>query len=391
MPVPDYVDKILLDVRAQDRSITEVLTEQLKRQTGNSIRPEDWKPEKLDPWYCMNFLLQDDEGKTIAMARTLERLQRDFKQQISAGLEQQASDNSISRKDILTWDFDELPQEVQLKRGKIKIKAWPALRDFGGFVAIEVLDSPLTADKVTRQGQLRLALLKGREQVKYLTKTLLQRSELALKAAAIGRREELVGALILSSFQEAIFKNAEVIRRRKDFDTAYQTGIGTVVDIAQQKAMIIESVLPQLYQQQKELRSLGLKAIYAKDDIKQQVNWLFSARTLSTAGVEKLRQYPRLIQGIGVRLEKLASQITRDHDCIGQLMDFYEPVKSIEGQSLSYDLEQEICDFQWLLEEYRVSLFAQQLKTRVPVSEKRLKKRWSEIHDHLRRYSIDGG
>jgi len=97
-----------------------------------------------------------------------------------------------------------------------------------------------------------------------------------------------------------------------------------------------------------------------------------------------------LIQGIQVRLEKLASQIARDRDCIGQLMDFYEPLKSIEGQRLTYELEQAIWDFQWLLEEYRVSLFAQQLKTRVPVSEKRLKKRWLEIYDSLRRYAIDG-
>ena len=111
--MPDYVDKILLHVAAQDRAITEVLAEQLKRQTGNSISPEDWNAEKLDPWYCMNFVLQDDEGKTIAMARTLEQLQRDFKQQISAGLEQQASDDSISRQGILTWDFDELPQEAE--------------------------------------------------------------------------------------------------------------------------------------------------------------------------------------------------------------------------------------------------------------------------------------
>jgi len=390
VPVPDYVDKILLHVGAQDRAITEVLAEQLKRQTGISVSPEDWKAEKLDPWYCMNFVLQDDEGKTIAMARTLEQLQRDFKQQISAGLEQQASDDSISRQGILTWDFDELPQEVQLKRGKITIKAWPALRDCGKSVAIEVLDNPLAAAKVTREGQLRLAMLKGREQVKYLTKNLLQGSELALKAAAIGRREELVDALILSSFHEAIFKNTEVIRRQRDFDVAYQAGIGNVVDIAQQQAMIVASVLPQLHHHQKELRSLGLKAIYAKDDIDQQVNWLFSVKTLSTAGSENLRQYPRLVQGIQVRLEKLVSQIARDRDCIGQLMDFYEPLKSIEGQRLTYELEQAIWDFQWLLEEYRVSLFAQQLKTRVPVSEKRLKKRWLEIHDSLRRYSIDG-
>ncbi|MDA9877421.1 ATP-dependent RNA helicase HrpA [bacterium] len=390
VPVPDYVDKILLQARAQDRPITEVLAEQLKRHTGVAVNDQDWKADNLDPWYRMNFILQDEAGKTVAMARSLEKLQRDFKQQISAGLEQQASDDSISRQDIVEWDFAELPKEVKLKRGKISIKAWPALKDCGESVAIEVLDNPLTADKISRQGQLRLALLKGREQVKYLSKNLLRGTELALKAASIGNRQELVTALITTSFQEAIFSGKQVLRQRQDFDQAYQMGIGQVVDIAQQHAANIEAVLPKLYSNQKQLRSLGLSAIYAKDDINQQVNWLFLPKTLSNVSLDKTSQYPRLIRGMQIRIEKLGSQISKDRSYIQQLENFAEPIKGVQEQLLSYDLEEAIWEFQWLLEEYRVSLFAQQLKTRVPVSEKRLKKHWSDIHDRLRRYLVEG-
>ena len=390
VPVPDYVDKILLQVRAQDRPITEVLAEQLKRHTGVTMNDQDWKADNLDPWYRMNFILQDEAGKTVAMARSLEKLQRDFKQQISAGLEQQASDDSISRQDIVEWDFAELPKEVKLKRGKISIKAWPALRDCGESVAIEVLDNPLTADKISRHGQLRLALLKGREQVKYLGKNLLRGTELALKAASIGNRQELVTALINTSFQEAIFSGKQVLRQQQDFDQAYQSGIGQVVDIAQQHAANIEAVLPQLHSNQKQLRSLGLSAIYAKEDINQQVQWLFLPQTLSTVSLDKTSQYPRLIRGMQIRIEKLGSQISKDRSYIQQLENFAEPIKGVQGQMLSYDLEEAIWEFHWLLEEYRVSLFAQQLKTRVPVSEKRLKKHWSDIRDRLRRYLVEG-
>ncbi len=390
VPVPDYVDKILLQARAQDRPITEVLTEQLKRHTGVAVNDQDWKADNLDPWYKMNFILQDEAGKTVAMARSLEQLQRDFKQQISAGLEQQASDDSISRQNIVEWDFAELPQEVNLKRGKISIKAWPALKDCGESVAIEVLDNPLTADKISRQGQLRLALLKGREQVKYLSKNLLRDTELALKAASIGNRQELVTALITTSFQQAIFSGKQVLRQQQDFDQAYQMGIGQVVDIAQQHAANIEAVLPQLHSNQKQLRSLGLSAIYAKDDINQQVNWLFLPKTLSNVCLDKTSQYPRLIRAMQIRIEKLGSQISKDRSYIQQLENFAGPIKGVQEQMLSYDLEEAIWEFQWLLEEYRVSLFAQQLKTRVPVSEKRLKKHWSDIHDRLRRYLVEG-
>ena len=390
VPVPDYVDKILLQVRAQDRPITEVLAEQLKRLTGVVVQDQEWQAVNLDPWYRMNFILQDEAGKTVAMARSLEQLQRDFKQQISAGLEQQASDDSISRQGIVEWDFAMLPQEVTLKRGKISIKAWPALKDCGESVAIEVLDNPLTADKMSRKGQLRLALLKGREQVKYLSKNLLRGTELALKAAAVGNRQQLVSALINTSFQEAIFHDQQVLREQQDFNRAYQNGIGQVIDIAQQHAANIDAVLQQLHSNQKQLRSLGLNAIYAKNDINQQINWLFSPKTLSGASLDKTSQYPRLIRGMEIRIEKLGSQISKDRGYIQQLDNFAEPIKGVQTQMLSHELEEAVWEFQWLLEEYRVSLFAQQLKTRVPVSEKRLKKQWSDIHDRLRRYLVEG-
>ena len=390
VPVPDYVDKILLQVRAQDRPITEVLAEQLTRLTGVVVQDQEWQAVNLDPWYRMNFILQDEAGKTVAMARSLEQLQRDFKQQISAGLEQQASDDSISRQGIVEWDFAMLPQEVTLKRGKISIKAWPALKDCGESVAIEVLDNPLTADKMSRKGQLRLALLKGREQVKYLSKNLLRGTELALKAAAVGNRQQLVSALINTSFQEAIFHDQQVLREQQDFNRAYQNGIGQVIDIAQQHAANIDAVLQQLHSNQKQLRSLGLNAIYAKNDINQQINWLFSPKTLSGASLDKTSQYPRLIRGMEIRIEKLGSQISKDRGYIQQLDNFSEPIKGVQTQMLSHELEEAVWEFQWLLEEYRVSLFAQQLKTRVPVSEKRLKKQWSDIHDRLRRYLVEG-
>ena len=389
VPVPDYVDKVLLQVRAQDRPLTEVLAEQLKRHTGVSIQDQDWRTENLDPWYLTNFLLQDENGKTIAMARSLEQLQRDFKQQINAGLEQ-ASDDSLSRQGIVEWDF-ELPEQVSLKRGKIDIKAWPALVDCGDCVALEVMDNPLAAEKVSRQGQLRLALLRGREQEKYLTKHLLRGADLALKAAAIGSRQDIVQSLIAASFQQALFSEVGVLRDQASFERCFQAGIGRVVDIAEQLGAHIESVLPKLHQNQKQVRALGLSAIYAKEDIEQQLQWLFSTDTLSHISLDLMAQYPRLVRGIEIRLEKLASQVGKDQQYIREIQAFLKPVpnpRSSGEQLLSEELTQAIDNFHWTLQEYRISLFAQQLKTRVPVSAKRLQKQWLELDDQLRRFTL---
>jgi ATP-dependent helicase HrpA len=392
VPVPDHVDVFLRKAKAQDRPLTEVLAEHLRSVSGVVIEPEQWRQESLDSWYQMNFVLEDEQGATIAMARSLEQLQRDFKQQISQGLEK-AADQSASRQGITEWDFDELPEEVALQHGKISIKAWPALRDCGDSVALEVMDNPLQAEKISRQGQLRLALLRGREQVKYLEKNLLRGKDLALKAANVGARQALIDALISASFQQALFSSQKIARDQQQFDQAYEQGIGQIVGLAQDYTASIESLLPGLHDLQKQLRTMGLPAIYAAEDIRNQLDWLFATETLCTVTDEIISQYPRYIKAIQVRVEKLTTQQSKDRQHIAEISDLLTACREalVEDQPLSSDLEAALLDYCWLVEEYRVSLFAQQLKTKVPVSLKRLNKRWAEIDEQLRRFRVQAG
>jgi len=159
---------------------------------------------------------------------------------------------------------------------------------------------------------------------------------------------------------------------------------------AQEHEQAIESLLSPLHDTQKQLRALGLPAIYAADDIRSQLDWLFSTETLSTSATEAIRQYPRYIKALQVRLEKLAAQVSKDRQYIDEIRRLLEPCRQalIEDQPLSFELEAALRDYCWLVEEYRVSLFAQQLKTRVPVSLKRLQKRWDEIEEQLRRFRV---
>ena len=384
VPVPDYIDKVLSNVSAQDRPLTLVLSEQLHRLTGTKIEESAWNVENIDNWYLMNFVLQDDKGQMIAMARSLHQLQRDFKQQIKQSLAR-PSEQSIARKGILEWDFEQLPSEVELPRGKMTIKAWPALQDNGESASIELVDNPMVAEQISRHGQLRLAILRGREQQKYLLKNLLKGKDLALKAAGLGPREELVVAIIEASFQQAIFTAGTVVRDREGFERSFSAGISHVVDIAQQHGVQVASVLTELHEQQKRLGELGALGVDAQLDISVQVNWLFSSETLRRAKPQNTQQYPRFVKGISIRIDKLSSQVVKDREHIAELRSFAIGVeglgeKQLRLPSASADL---LLDFQWFLEEYRVSLFAQHLKTRSPVSAKRLAKKWSDIVDQL--------
>ena len=387
VPVPDYVDKILLTTRAQDRPLTEVLAEQLHRLSGFEVADRDWRLDGLDSWYLINFIVQDENGERVAVGRDLQQLQQDFKQQINQGLDK-ASRDSICRQRITEWDFDELPEQVRIERGNVTIKAWPCLLDCGDWVDIELRDNPLTAENISLQGQLKLALLRGRDQVKYLNKNLLRGLDLAFKAALVSDRSTLVKAIISASFRQAIFADGQLIRCKERFDKTYELGVSSVVGIAQQYADIIESLLPALHQCHRQLRSMNLAAVYAKSDVERQIQRLFSPDTLATINLQQITQYPRYVRAIEIRLEKVPLQVSKDRQYIDELHGFLAPLdKQLENREiLGKELFNALDDFYWAIEEYRVSLFAQQLKTRVPISAKRLRKQWDQLYEKLRRF-----
>lgn len=387
VPVPDYVDKLLKVMAAQDRPICDVLSEQLFKFTGNKIPMDNWQLGLLDPWYQMNFILQDDQNQQIAMARSLSKLQREFKQQISSGIAESAQQN-ITVNDITCWDFGELPFEVQLSKGKINIKAWPALRDHVESVSLEVVDNPLIAEAVSMQGQLRLAMLHGQDQCKYLLKNLLRGKDLQLKAAGLHSREMLINAVVKSSFRQAFFADNKVIRQQQEFESLYSQGIGRVVPMAQQHAAVLETALPILHEQQKRLRQLPKNTLYAVEDIVDQIGRLFSDTTLSDADVADTQQYGRYLRAIDLRIDKLLLDLRKDHSYTQQIEAFNNKIDYARQylDHLPLSIRTSLFEFQWLLEELRVSLFAQQLKTRVPVSSKRLDKKWSQIEGEIKRF-----
>jgi ATP-dependent helicase HrpA len=390
VPVPDYVDKILIHVFAQDRPLVEVLSEQLKRLSGHDVPINSWNLDSLDPWYKINIILQDDKSQNIAMARSLGQLQREFKQQINSSLASSAK-HTLATDDITEWNFGELPKEVVLRRGDMKIKAWPTLRDHRQSVSIEVLDDPLVAESVALGGQLRLAVLKGQEQSKYLTKQLLRGKDLQIKASGLSSRSIIVEALVMASFKQAIFPDNLVLRDQAQFETQYSAGISRVVDFAQQHARAIESLLEPLHLQQQRIRQIPTLAEHARIDILAQIRQLFSSKTLSQAVVEDTKQYARYVKAIDFRLDKLLIQVSKDQEQSLQVNAFLQPLAEIvkKNDVLSIAGNEALLEFRWLIEEFRVSLFAQQLKTRKPVSTKRLHKRWSEIDDQIRRQMPD--
>jgi ATP-dependent helicase HrpA len=193
-------------------------------------------------------------------------------------------------------------------------------------------------------------------------------------------------AIISASFQQSMFADEKAVRDKQDFERQYSEGVGEVIGIAQEYADIIQSVLPLLHQCRKQIRAMNLAAVYAKSDIEGQVERLFSVNTLSTIKREHLVQYPRYIRALEIRLEKLPMQISKDRQWLDEIQQFSQRTNDQQPASLSRELAIELQAYEWAVEEYRVSLFAQQLGTKMPISSKRLEKMWQQLYEQLRRF-----
>ena len=132
--------------------------------------------------------------------------------------------------------------------------------------------------------------------------------------------------------------------------------------------------------------AINLAAVYAKSDIEAQIERLFSVATLGVIDRQQIAQYPRYIRALEIRLEKLPMQISKDRQWLDEIQQFSQRTEDYQPNSLSRSLALELESYHWAVEEYRVSLFAQQLGTKMPISSKRLDKLWHQLHEQLRRF-----
>ncbi|MYM62776.1 ATP-dependent RNA helicase HrpA [Pseudomaricurvus sp. HS19] len=380
VPVPDYVDKALAAMKPDNVALAEALGHQLKRQTLVEIPADEWDKVVVDDYYRMNIQVVDERGKVLAQSRDLTALRERYRDQLQQTL--QSSDSSLERTGIERWDFDELAETTQLKRAGMQITAYPALLDEGSSVALRLLDNPLEAQQSSLRGVTRLGMLSLQDLVKPLSKSLLKGKDMGLTMVSLGRREEVVDDLLLAAVRQSCFA-AGLVRTQVDFEAALAAGRKQLTGAAQEMEKLLLQVLTSVVAIRKAIKSSknALAIATAAGDINVQLQRLLYPGFLYATPLQWLQQYPRYLKAIELRLEKAPSQIQRDKMWTAELEQLWQPWlerQQKEGELL-FAANERAQEYRWMLEEYRVSLFAQTLKTIAPVSDKRLKKLWSEI------------
>jgi len=387
VPAPDVIDRALQQLQPGNVDLLASLAKCLATLGSINLERNDWALDKLDDYYRMNVRVVDAQGRLLEQGRDLGELVRRFRadtrQSISAN--RQASP---ARENIIRWDLGELPREWRLRQAGIEIVAYPALVDRGDTVAIELCDYPSEARVQHRLGTLRLLRLGGAQQVKYLRKQLLRGNECNLDlAAARLERVALVEDLIDASFMQAAGLDQALPYTETGFNSLEVASRGLVIARANDIEAMLRNVLRLLADIRQKIAALepGRWPDTHADASAQLLRLLGESFLRDTPG-DWLAQYPRYLKALQQRFARVAGQYAKDQKYVRILQALTQPLlETLEQRPHLLLLSSEAATYRWLLEEFRVSLFAQNLGTRQAVSEKRLQEQWDCVGQWLDR------
>lgn len=383
VPVPMFVDQALSEMRPDNTPLLEALAHQLRRQKMIEIDLESWQQVPVEAFYRFNIAVIDERGKVIEADRDLYKLRQKYKQQVQDKL--QSAGSEFERQGITDWDFESLAEHIELKRAGLIIRAYPALIDRQDSVDLKLLDNAQQADYETRKGLSRLLLLNINTTVKYLRKELMKGKDIGLTVVSMGRREQVIDDLLMAACHQILIDNKRInqVRQHSDFEACLAEVSKAITERAQKLSDLLVQSLSQVVEikkQQKKSKN-ALAMAFCFSDVNQQLSGLFSKGMLFDTPLWALEQYPRYFKAILERMDKAPGQVQKDKVWLAEVAEHTERLEKFlkkEGQE-RYRITPELVEFRWLIEELRVSLFAQRLGTRMPVSSKRLNKLWQEI------------
>lgn len=407
VPLPEYAKAFLerkLDLKQYGQGdFLESLMTDIRQERGLEIQGTDFRPEAL-PLHCfMNFRLIDEHGRQLELERNLARLRSEYGEtarsafqaiaqetaQTELGIElaQIRTSSNQSTIDSLrkveqggyrTWEFGSLPETLEIQKGSQTLFGYPALVDRSDYVDLEVFDDLQEARKHHWQGLRRLFILMNKDTLKALQKQLPGLREIGLLFINVGSVEDLVEQ-ILNLAVERAFMSEELPINAEQFNQRLQAGKPRLALIAQEIARHTLNALLANADLQKKLAQAKAASPSAYADIQTQLQALIFPKFISEIPYAQLVHLPRYLKAIAMRIDKLRSNPSRDAQCQKDWESVARPwQKLLQGQrgSASYALseDQGLQDFRWQLEELRVALYAQELKTPTPMSLKRLEK-----------------
>ena len=412
VPLPDFADAFVAEVNAAHAfgtgSLVDVLLKSVRDKSQVDVKRGDFRLEQLLPHLFMNFRVVDEHGRQLGVGRNLAALKADLGGQARSAFQALAAlkvqppgttkaaaaptDVALAAPRLnarvpaaaplgtaqahTDWSFGELPELMEIRKGDQTLVGFPALIDCGAHVVVEVFDEPDAAMAKHRAGLRRLVALQIRDALKYLEKNIPELQKMSALFMPVGTadqlREQIIDLALDRAFLiEPLPTDAASFKRRID------EGRGRLTLIASEIARSAMQILIEYAAAARKLKDSRPSKEVA-DDVQAQLGRLMPARFVVSTPWAQLAHLPRYLKGVTLRLDKLRTDPLRDAARLAELRPIEQRfLRMLADRKGVVDARLE--EFRWLLEELRVSLFAQELRTPQPVSVKRLEKAWSQF------------
>ncbi|MFM9912776.1 MAG: ATP-dependent RNA helicase HrpA [Methylophilaceae bacterium] len=377
VPVPDFVTAFLELTSEPHEGLKIALAAFIKTRTGLQITDTDWA-EPLPPHLLMNFRVVDDAGQELAMGRDWAALKPKLAQ--AAQLTFREASPEIERVGLKQWDFGDLPQKLEFTRSGQRLTGYPALEDCLDSVAVRLFDIEHEAHCSHREGVRRLMRLELKEQMKQLDKSLPNFTQTALILRNLMSPEILKEDVLTTIADRAFIGEDALPRSNAEFMTLKQRARTRLPAVTEGATRLLQAIANEYQTLTLKLNDLHPSMNRIKREVEENLSHLLYKNFFSQTAWERLQHLPRYIKALKLRLEKYPNAIERDAKhghAINQLWSRYQ--QRVEGLQKQGKVPEKLLEFRWLIEELRVSLFAQELKTPFPVSVKRLEKIWAEM------------
>jgi len=416
VPLPEFVAEFVATHDFAQGELLEVLLKAVKERTQIAVQRNDFKLETLSPHHFMNFRVVDEHGRQLGMGRNLAALKSELGGQARSAFQalaalklpaaapapaapEQGAPAPARRvpagKGVVarvatpppppamqaatkytTWSFGQLPELMEIAKGGQTLIGFPALIDKGAHVEIEVFDEPDVAAAKHRAGLRRLLALQLKEPLKFLERNIPDLTKMSVLYMPLGTAEELREQIIDVAIDRA-FLEEPLPADEAEFKRRLDQGRSRLNLIAQEVARQAGAVLAEYAAATRKLKD-ARPPREVVDDVTAQLQRLMGKRFVQATPWAQLQHLPRYLKGVTLRLDKLRADPARDNQRLGELRPAEQRyLRTLAERKGAVDAR--LAEYRWLLEELRVSLFAQELRTPQPVSVKRLDKAWEQL------------
>lgn len=380
VPVPEMVKRCLEIEPDFKGTIQEWLGNRLRKLTEESVPLNSWNMDALPCHLKMNFRVIDDQGQLLDYGRDLKKLQLKYTLTAKESFEQIAADE-LNFTGCIQWAFDDLPVSYSFVQNGKTFIGFPAIIDEGDAVGVRIFDTEAKATQEHQAGLIRLLQLSLRKDCTYISKNCLQSASAELTYNRLPKHPFLKQDTrpsykddLLYSIIYQVFIDNKTLRTQAAFEQTLQENKPQLISTANEAASCVQEIMAVYAELKTALEKININnPLY--QDINEQLTVLIYSGFIRFTPLHQLKAIPRYLKAIRFRLDKMDTNLQKIQEVNRYAVRYWKEVEKKAQKDMVYP-EQD--SYRWALEEFRVSVFAQQLKTAYPISAKRMEKMWEE-------------